>query len=256
MLATRGKFGCSFLLNRAEHHHSKTTGFSKASCDAECSFWPSLWDSCIKSSPFLLSPTPARNEATKANCWFCKFFECCWLVDALENLDQENMGRNEFWHRGTWSSGSLRHHLWVTPASFILGDIERGWPLLGACAALRRILTLTWALRAGKSDLTASRNIRTPRNIWENTCSAWRIRQHRSQYRTYRGPDERWTEHFRAVRKSYSVKHVADDGRWDGKKSCLRIYLTAILIASNFVLYWTIAYWDKAARSFFWMLVR
>lgn len=35
----------------------------------------------------------------------------------------------------------------------------------------------------------------------------------------------------------------------DGKKSCLKIYLTAILVTSNFALYWTIAYWDKAWRQ-------
>lgn len=70
MLPTRGKFGCSFLFNTAEHHHSKSTGFSKASCDAECSFWPSLWDCSTKSSPFLLSPTQPEIKAPKPTAGF------------------------------------------------------------------------------------------------------------------------------------------------------------------------------------------
>lgn len=70
MLPTRGKFGCSFLFNTAEHRHSKSTGFSKASCDAECSFWPSLWDCSTKSSPFLLSPTQPEIKAPKPTAGF------------------------------------------------------------------------------------------------------------------------------------------------------------------------------------------
>lgn len=150
-------------------------------------------------------------------------------------------------------------------ASFILGDnervTERDCPLLGACVALGRILSPTWTLSIGKSELTWSR---TPRNIWGNTCSACRIRQHGSQYHTSAGPGERWTELYRAARKSslsnkniqWSILLIMG---WDRKKSCLTIYL--ILVTSNLVLYWTIAYWDKAsgwrqARSFFWMPVR
>lgn len=74
-------------------------------------------------------PPQPEIKGTKADCYFCKFFQCCWLVAALEHLEQANMSRSELWHRGTWSSGALRHHLGLSEPRhlFLFGMTMNLW---------------------------------------------------------------------------------------------------------------------------------